>query len=71
METHPSLPKRKHKLTDTTQHIVEKPAHDIDISRSHRKRKSDLELEDDEKPLKIPSKYMTMYSAFKLELKPY
>ena len=55
METHPSLPKGKRKLTDTTQNEVKKPAHDIDISGSHRKRKSDLELEDDEKPLKIPS----------------
>ena len=60
METHPSLPKGKRKLTDTTQNEVKKPAHDIDISRSHRKRKSDLELEDDEKPLKIPSEYMTL-----------
>ena len=62
METHSSLTVGKRKLTDTTQHEVKKPAYDIDISRSHRKRESDLELEDDEKPLKIPSEYMTLYS---------
>ena len=66
IETHSSLTKGKHKLTDTTQHEVKKPAYDIDISRSHRKRKSDLELEDDEKPLKIPSKYMTLYNVLSI-----
>ena len=57
METYPSLQKGKHKLTDITQDEVKKPAHDVDISRSHRKRKSDLDLEDDENPSKIPSEY--------------
>ena len=63
METHPSLPKGKHKLTDITQHIVKKPAYDVDISRSHRKRKSDFELEDDEKSSKIPSEYYLYHNV--------
>ena len=58
METHPSLPKRKHKLTDTTQHEVKKPAYDIESLRSCKKRERDLELEDDERSSKIPSKYL-------------
>ena len=61
METNPSLLKGKHKLTDITQHIVKKPAYDI--STSHRKRKNDFELEDDEKSSKILSEYYLYHNV--------